>query len=177
MPVFDGQLPGIELALRIGDVGLEIIKLQRDLPLLERWMRSPHVLRWWGAPDPYLAALQQQLRDTHAMITADGKPVGYICWQHPSREELEAAKLMDLPEGLVDIDILIGELDNLGCGVGPRALMLLLARLRSEGVAAAGVATSILNFAAIRAFEKAGFKIFRDFEEPDGLYRYMVAQL
>jgi aminoglycoside 6'-N-acetyltransferase len=116
--------------------------------------------------------------NTHALIAADGRSVGYLCWQRPSREELAAAELTDLPEDLVDIDILIGEPETLGCGVGPKALVLLLARLHSEGVEFAGVGTSSANHAAIRAFEKAGFRFFRAFEEPEfGAYTYMVAKL
>ena len=159
------------------DVGLDVFDPQRDVPLLERWLRSSHVVQWWGAPDSHLRTLGQRPMDTHALITAGGRPVGYLCWQRPSREDLEAAQLTDLPEDLVDIDILIGEPDCLGCGVGPKALAVLLARLCSEGVGFAGLATSISNRTAIRAFEKAGFSFFRDFEDPDGPYRYMVAQL
>ena len=159
------------------DVGLEVLDPRRHQHLLERWLRSPHVARWWGAADLHLRTLWQRSKDTHALITADGRLVGYLCWQRPSREELEAAQLTDLPEDLVDIDILIGEPDYLGCGVGPKALTVLLARLHSEGVRFAGMATSISNLRAIRAFEKAGFSLFRLFEDPDGPYRYMVAQL
>ena len=162
----------------VDDVDLKELDLQADLPLLERWLRSPHVVRWWGTPDLHLTALAQRSRDTHAVITADGRPVGYLCWQRPSPSELEAAGLTDLPEDLVDIDILIGEPELLGRGVGPRALVLLLAKLRGEGVGFAGLGTSTSNRVAIRAFEKAGFRLFRDFEDPEsGPCKYMVAQL
>ncbi len=78
----------------------------------------------------------------------------------------------------MDIDILIGEPEFLGLGVGPRALVLLLARLHGEGVRVAGLGTSTSNRAAIRAFEKAGFRLFRDFEDPEfGPCKYMLAQV
>jgi aminoglycoside 6'-N-acetyltransferase len=122
--------------------------------------------------------LARRSRDTDAVITADRKPIGYVCWQTPSPSELEAAGLTGLPADLVDIDILIGEPEFLGRGVGPRALALVLARLRAEGVGCAGLGTSTSNRAAIRAFEKAGFRAFRDFEDPEfGPCRYMVTQL
>jgi len=162
----------------VNAVRLKVLDPQRDLPLLERWLRSLHVVRWWGTPDQHLTALGQRSTDTHALITADGRPVGYLCWQRLSREEIEAAELTDLPEDLVDIDILIGEPDYLGCGVGPKALVLLLGRLRSEGVGFAGVGTSDSNHVAIRAYEKAGFRFFKAFDEPEsGPCRYMVAKL
>ncbi len=162
----------------VNDVDLKVLDLQADLPLLERWLRSPHVVRWWGTQDLHLTALAQRSKDSHAVITADGRQVGYLCWQRSSPAEFEAAGLTDLPEDLVDIDILIGEPEFLGRGVGPRAMVLLLARLGGEGVRFAGVGTSISNRPAIRAFEKAGFRLFRDFEDPEsGPCRYMVAQL
>ena len=162
----------------VDDVDLKGLDLQTDLALLGRWLRSPHVVRWWGTPDLYLTALAQRSSDTHAVITADGRPVGYVCWQRPSPSELEAAGLTDLPEDLVDIDILIGEPELLGRGLGPRALVLLLAKLHREGVGLAGLGTSSSNRAAIRAFEKAGFRRFSDFEDPEyGPSKYMVAQL
>ena len=162
----------------VDDVDLEALDLQADLPLLERWLQNPHVVRWWGTGHQHLAALARRSRDTDAMITADGRRVGYLCWQEPSPSELEAAGLTDLPDGLVDIDILIGEPELLGRGVGPTALGLLLGKLQGEGVGFAGLGTSTANRRAIRAFEKAGFRLFRDFEDPEsGPCKYMVKRL
>lgn len=162
----------------VADVALRTLDLQADLPLLECWLRSPHVARWWGTPDPHLTALAQRSKDTHAMITAGGRPVGYLCWQRPPRSELEATGLTDLPEDLVDIDLLIGEPELLGRGIGPKALVLLLAKLLGEEVGFAGLGTSTANRPAIRAFEKAGFRLFRDFQDPEyGPCAYLVAQL
>jgi len=53
---------------------------------------------------------------------ADGVPAGYLSWQTPPRDELEAVGLADLPEDLMDIDILIGEPELIDCGVGQRSL-------------------------------------------------------
>lgn len=165
-------------ASREHDVNLRGLALQADLPLLERWLRHPDVVRWWGPPDQHLAAVAQGSWDTHAVITVDRRPVGYLCWQRLSPSELEAAGLSDLPDDLVDIDILIGEPEFRGRGVGPKALAILLARMRSEGVGIAGLGTSTSNRAAIRAFEKAGFRVFRDFEDPEsGPCRYLVVRL
>jgi aminoglycoside 6'-N-acetyltransferase len=79
-----------------------------------------------------------------------------------------------LPDHLVDIDIMIGEPEALGRGVGPRALGLLLDRFRADPrVEWAGLGTSLANERAIRAFEKAGFQRFREIADPEigpGLY-------
>jgi len=135
-------------------------------------------VRWWGTPTQHLAALAQRSADTHALITVDGKPVGYLCWQRLPPAELEAAGLTGLPEHLVDIDVLIGEPAYLGRGIGPSALALLLAKLRAEGVEFAGLGTAIANRVAIRAFEKVGFRRMRDFADPElGPCTYLVASL
>lgn len=172
-----GQKTVNEVA-HVADVDLRVFDLRADLPLLDRWLRSPHVVQWWGTQDLHSTALTQPSRDSHSVIIADGRPVGYLCWQRPPPSELESAGLTDLPEDLVDIDILIGEPELLHCGVGPRALILLLARLGGEGVSFAGLGASSSNRAAIRAFEKAGFRLFRDFEDPEfGTCKYLVAQI
>ncbi len=73
------------------------------------------------------------------LVMADGVPVGFLCWQRPSRDELEAAALADL----VDIDILIAEVDALDRGIGPAALVLPLAHPGADyAVRYAGVGPS-----------------------------------
>jgi aminoglycoside 6'-N-acetyltransferase len=69
-------------------------------------------------------------------------------------------------ENLTDIDILIGEIAFLGKGTGPKALRLLFSRLLATGAEFAGVGTSVSNRQAIRAFEKAGFRSFKNFDDP-----------
>jgi RimJ/RimL family protein N-acetyltransferase len=91
--------------------------------------------------------------------------VGYVCWQRPRNEELVEAGLSDLPSDHVDVDIFLGEPETLGLGIGAAALRLVFDRLRSEGVSSVGLGTAADNQRARRAFEKAGFKLFREFEE------------
>lgn len=163
----------------IYDVRLETFDPQLDSHRVQDWLRIAHVTRWWGDAQQALENMRRCSRETQAVIVADGAPVGYLCWQRPLQEELEAAGLTDLPEDLVDIDIMIGESKVVGLGVGPRALGLLLDRLRADRlVSFAGVATSVSNKRAIRAFEKAGFRLFREFQDPEsGPCRYMVVEI
>ena len=143
------------------------------------WLHRPHVARWWGDPQLALEHSRRCSAENHAVIVVDGAPVGYLCWQTPPQDELEAVGLADLPEGLMDIDVLIGEPEFIDRGVGPTSLGLLLARLRVDPfVTFAGVGTSVSNERAIRAFEKAGFRLFREFQDPEfGSCRYMVVEV
>lgn len=157
-----------QFSRRVDDVTLSPFSSPRDDDSLRLWLQRPHVARWWGDP-------QQQLEDClsrpadggHALILAGGTPVGYLRWQRPSRKELDAAGLSEIPRDAVDIDIMIGEQQYIGHGIGPRALTLLVEQLsQSGGFSLAVLATSVKNRAAIRAYQKAGFRRLREFDDP-----------
>jgi len=160
-------------------VGLEPFDPRLHSERLLGWLRQPHVARWWGSTQQAMDHATRSVPGTQALIVADGIPVGYLCWQKPARQELEAAGLTDLPDELVDIDILIGEPDLVGQGVGSQALQLLLAQLRRESaVAFAGLGTSVSNVRAVRAYERAGFRLFREFQDPEwGPCTYLIADV
>lgn len=150
---------------------------EQDESLLREWLHCPHVSRWWGMQE--IEDLVQRLPESRAVIVVDGIPAGYLCWQKPSQLELEEAGLTDLPAGLMDIDILIGEPDLLGQGIGPKALELLLKRLQTDpDVLYAGLATSVSNKRAKRAYEKAGFELFREFDDHEsGPCYYLIREI
>lgn len=162
---------------RMPDVELRPFLAERDLALIARWLQHAEVARWWGEAPDALAEVARHPADSAAMIVAGGMPVGYLCWQTPSRAELEAAGLADLPDDLVDIDIMIGEPAMQGRGIGPAALALVLARLRARGARLAGAATCLANRRALSAFAKAGLLPYRDFFELGEEYRYFTIRL
>lgn len=166
------MIPPLEIRLQDFDPGAHATVL-RD------WLHRPHVARWWGDPESTLESALGWPAEDCALIQADGVSVGFICWQTPPEEGLVAAGLADLPRGLVDIDVLIGEPEFLGRGLGPSALELLLARLRADPrVLVAGVGTAVSNERAVRAFMKAGFRRLREFQDPGfGPCLYMVADV
>ncbi|HSE06683.1 MAG TPA: GNAT family N-acetyltransferase [Methylomirabilota bacterium] len=140
------------------------------LPLLATWLREPHVARWYPRPDDDLArAMKPPAGAAHAIIGRGAAEVGYIRWQHVDREQLDAIGLHEIPANSVDIDILLGSEEALGRGLGPAALAILAADLRRDpDVPLLGLTTSVENTRAHRAFEKAGFRIARQYE-PAGL--------
>ena len=145
--------------------------------LVSSWLHRAHVARWWGDPAQVFAELAAREVGTVALILEVGRPVGLICWQELSREEREAAGLLDLPPGLIDVDIMIGEENALGRGIGPRALQVLFARLKSEGVRAVSIATALENERALAAYAKVGVLPFREFVEGGRRYRYFTRRL
>jgi aminoglycoside 6'-N-acetyltransferase len=134
--------------------------------LLRTWLERPHVKQWWSMQRAEDLIAREP--DTHAVIEVDGAPVGYLCWEFPPQQDLEEANLTDLPAQLMDIDILIGEQALLGQGIGSEALRQLVNRFRErDDIHFAGMATSVDNRRAKRAYEKAGFRVFREFDDPE----------
>lgn len=159
------------------NVELQAFHPERDLSLIATWLSRPHVARWWGDPARALAEIADHPADTAALIAVDMNRVGYLCWQSPSRSELEDAGLADLPDDLTDIDIMIGEPAMLGQGVGPEALRRLFERLRVRGVRLVGVAAALANQRALHAYAKVDFRSYRDFFELGENYRYFTKDL
>jgi RimJ/RimL family protein N-acetyltransferase len=158
-------------------VELQAFDPERDHSLVSAWLRRPHVSRWWGGPSQALAAVRTHPVEAEALILVDARPVGYLCWQMPTREELKAAGLADLPHDLVDVDIMISEPDAIGHSVGPEALRQLFARLKAQGVKLVGVAAAVSNRRALGAYAVVGLRPFRDFVEHNEQYRYFTKSL
>lgn len=150
---------------------------EKDWPLVERWLAAQHVREWWGPPDQVLKELKSHTREEMALICCDGQPTGLLAWQVPTRKELAEAGLEDLPEDLVDIDVMIGELDWVGKGRGQEALRQLFHRLRAEGVPLVGMAAEVANERSLRCITGLGLAPWRDFVEEGKPYRYFVLRL
>jgi RimJ/RimL family protein N-acetyltransferase/predicted enzyme related to lactoylglutathione lyase len=158
-------------------VELRAFDAERDLALVAAWLEEPVARRWWGDPIAALADLVEREPGTAAVVAWDGRSVGVLCWQVPTREELEDAGLADLPRDLVDVDVLIGETDARGQGVAPEALRQLCARLREKGVRLVGMGAANANEPALVAYVRAGFVPYRDFQEDGEGYRYFTRAL
>ena len=162
----------------VQNVTLDPCDPQKDRELLSVWLHRKHVSRWWGDPEKILSEGLVTLSDGEcAFIAADGEPVGYLQWGPVDRDELDEVGLTEIPDGSIDIDIMIGEPEYLGCNIGPRALKLLLTRLRQDpSIPMISLAVSLENPSAIRAYEKAGFEPLREFEDHKyGRMQVMIA--
>jgi RimJ/RimL family protein N-acetyltransferase len=149
-----------------------------DLPLIKQWLHADHVRNNWGDPDVNFRLLCEPASNGagRAIIEADGRDVGLVLWQHPTREELDVAGLVDIPTSVIDIDIMIGEIDAQGQGVGSGAVGLVAEAALSDPTVPFVMACARLeNLASQRAFGKAGFRKDREFDDvPNGRYVLMV---
>jgi len=160
------------MSLRLRDV------TDDDLPLIEQWLHADHVRSTWGEPDANVRLLGEPPArgNWRAIIEADGHPVGIVLWQHPTREELDAAGLADIPTSVIDIDIMIGDLNAVGLGLGSSAIRLVTEAALSDPTVPFVMACARLdNLASQRAFAKAGFRKDREFDDvPNGRYVLMA---
>ncbi len=130
-----------------------------DLPLLEHWLRTPEVVRWWGDPDEQAALLRDDLdepRMVMRIVSFRGRPFAYA--QHYGVHDWPQPHFADLPAGSRAIDSFIGEPLMIGRGHGSIYLRLLAEQLGAEGAPVVAIDPDVGNIRARRAYENAGFR-------------------
>lgn len=128
-----------------------------DLPLLTRWLRSPHVREWWdddGGPEE----AEEAIEDAHTwphIVHLDGWPIGYI--QAYDVHGWPGHHFADQPPGTRGVDQYIGEAHLLNQGHGPAFVRQFCDQLIAAGAPVIVTDPHPDNARAIRAYEKAGF--------------------
>lgn len=128
--------------------------LDLDVPLVESWISAEHVRKWLIDQGRHLSDLRDRgRRSAQRIILVGDQPVGYL--QAELVNPTEWAEIgLDVPEGAIDIDILIGTEEHCGMGIGSAAIKEVV---EEHGTHVYVATTSISNFASRRAFEKNGF--------------------
>jgi aminoglycoside 6'-N-acetyltransferase len=146
-----------------------------DLPLVEEWLGREHVARWWRDPIPqelaeFRAGIEGSDPTDHYLIVVDGRAVGMI-QTYLAADDPEWEAIIQVGPGVAAVDILIGEEELIGRGLGPQ----ILAAFAREVVTAGSVIATVEepNRRSWRAFEKAGFRHLRDVEEEGLPHRLM----
>lgn len=121
-----------------------------DLSLLRTWLEREHVALWWR--EPIERELAHELEGRY-LILVEGREAGMI----------------QTYDG--EVDLLIGEEELTGKGLGPQVLAKFVAEIVPTGVAFALVEEG--NRRSWRAFEKAGFRHVSDVEEEGLPHRLM----
>jgi aminoglycoside 6'-N-acetyltransferase len=147
---------------------------EHDVPLVAEWLRRDHVAAWWREPveeaiEKRYAGIDGRRATRQFLIVVDGRPAGmiqtYRVADHPDWHEL-----VQVDDDVAGVDLIIGEPDLVGRGLGPQVLSqfaraVVFADPEINGIVAA---VEEPNRRSWRAFEKAGFRHVRDVEE-DGL--------
>ena len=145
-----------------------------DLPLIRRWLATPEVVRWWGAPSQQYALVSGDLDDPDMdqfVVALDQRPFGYIqsyplsTWNQGFGAQAAATR---------GIDQFIGEPDMIGCGHGSSFIRQFADALLRNGTPRIVTDPDPANIRAVRAYEKAGFRGERMVDTPDGRSLLMV---
>lgn len=147
---------------------------EADLPVLREWFKREHVRRWWRDSDEAMAKRLQREPTDEYVIVVDGCAAGmiqtYLVADYP-----EWGAIVGTDSGLAGVDLLIGENDLVGRGLGPRVLEQFASEIvftRPETTACVATVEEG-NSRSWRAFEKAGFRHARDVEENGLPHRLM----
>jgi aminoglycoside 6'-N-acetyltransferase len=133
----------------------------KDMPLLKRWIASPHWQEWWGETETELKEIMANLESDSVepmIVELDDKPVAYVQTYDPHMED--AHPYQDQPFGTIGIDISIGDAADLNKGLGTEILLGLSEMLFEEGAVRLIIDPHPNNKAAIACYEKAGFSAF-----------------
>ena len=160
---------------------------------MRRWLLEPHVKRWWddGTKTPYPDAEIDDYRDAirgkdptyHYLAQIDTRPVGMF--QHYRiADDAEYAAALALGEDAIGVDLFIGEAELLGRGHGSAMLRQFLRDVAFpfHAIDVCVIGPSVKNVAAIRAYERTGFRPLREVRipgerDPEFLMRVTAADL
>lgn len=131
-----------------------------DETRMREWLTLPHVARWFPDVDRQLAELRGQHGAawiSHYIVERDGRDIGFIqCYSTADQDDDTFA---DQPVGTVGLDCLIGEADLVGRGIGTGMMKAFLGRVfATTDAPRAIIDPDPANVAAVRCYEKAGFR-------------------
>jgi RimJ/RimL family protein N-acetyltransferase len=172
LPVLGTLKARAEIVLDPTRIGFRRLQTS-DLPVMHRWLNTPHVSRWYGE-----GPSQREVEEEYApriagsepvepyLILYDDSPIGYIQGYHISHDE-EYARLVDV-EDSAGVDLFIGEVEYLHRGLGSHILRRFLGDMifQNESLKTCVIGPEPKNTAAVRAYEKAGFRYFKTIRVP-----------
>jgi aminoglycoside 6'-N-acetyltransferase len=145
-----------------------------DLALVQRWLETPEVVRWWGQPDEQYALVSGDLDhpDMDQFIVAVGEqPFGYIqCYALSTWNQSFGSQ----PSATRGIDQFIGISDMIGRGHGSGFIRQFVDGLLGQGIPRVVTDPDPDNARAVRSYAKAGFRSERLVDTPDGPALLMV---
>lgn len=137
-----------------------------DLPLIETWLREPHVVEWWLTRTTVHDELEEIRKAMsgaapfEVLVAEMGRrPVGWGQWYRWWDDPDEAAELGVGPDDL-GIDYAIGAPTLIGQGLGTELIAALVGHVRERAPnGAIVVEPDASNFASRRVLEKNGFEL------------------
>lgn len=147
-----------------------------DLPLMHRWLQTPHVNEWWhegrgnsleGVIKKYAPRIRGEQPTAPYLILYGEQPIGYI-QTYRIADWPDYARHVQADEVAAGLDLFNGESAYLHQGLGPHIIRRFL---REVVFADPGVESCIIgpepdNQAAIRTYARAGFRYLKTIQVP-----------
>ncbi|MFH8610143.1 GNAT family N-acetyltransferase [Streptomyces sp. NPDC018029] len=150
------------------------VRLERDLPLISRWMNDPAVAAFWELAGPEAvteAHLRRQLdgdgRSVPCLGVLEGMPMSY--WEIYRADLDPLARHYPSRPHDTGIHLLVGRVANRGRGLGTSLLRAVADLVLDCRPACARVVAEpdLRNTPSVSAFLSAGFRYFAEVELPD----------
>ena len=145
-----------------------------DLPLIKRWLETPHVSEWWRDPSDQFELVSGDLDHPNVaqfIVRTSERPFAYLqCYRLSDWNNGFGLQ----PDGTRGIDQFIGEAEMLGRGHGAAFIRAFADKLLAGGTPRVVLDPEPENARAIRAYEKAGFVRDRLVDTPGGIALLMV---
>jgi len=167
-------------------------RMQRDdLPLMFRWLNTPHVREWYAEPAgsleevtaKYLSRVDGSDRTDPYLILYRPRPIGYI-QTYLIRDHPAYAAAVQVEDDAAGVDLFLGEAEYVHRGLGSHVLRRFLRDIvfANPEVGSCIVGPEPQNRVAIRAYERAGFRYLKTVSvpgepEPEHLLRITRADL
>jgi aminoglycoside 6'-N-acetyltransferase len=158
-----------------------------DLEMMHRWLNAPHVVKWWGAGptmesvvEKYRARIEGSEPTRPFLVLYGGVPIGYIqSYRMSSYPVYEQAVGADPDAAGVDLFIGVEEYLNRGIGTALLAEFVRSVVFSESGIESCYIGPAVGNRAAIRAYEKVGFRYIKTVQvpgEPEPEYLMRIAR-
>ncbi|MFF3150395.1 GNAT family N-acetyltransferase [Streptomyces sp. NPDC057927] len=169
------------IATPVGTFHLVPVRVERDLPLVSRWMNDPAVAEFWELAGPESVAeehLRRQLdgdgRSVPCLGVLDGAPMSY--WEiYRADLDLLARHYPARPHD-TGLHLLVGGVANRGRGLGSALLRAVADLVLDRRPACARVVAEpdLRNMPSVAAFLSAGFRFSAEVDLPGKRAALMV---
>lgn len=147
---------------------------EKDFPLLLKWLTDERVLEFYGGRDKKytLETIEKHFTEAwqaevlRVIIEYQNKPIGYGQIYKMYDELYAEYNYPKIEEIVYGMDQFIGEVDYWSKGIGTKYLKMIFEFLKAERNADAVILDPHQNnLRAIKAYQKAGFRIINDLKE------------
>lgn len=164
-----------EVKVELNKIGFRRL-LRSDLHLMHEWLNADHVNRWYGKQKPtfetvvrkYGAKIDGQDQSDSFLISYASSPIGYI-QTYRIADHREYNRHVQADDQTAGVDLFIGEDAYIHKGFGAAILNKFLANVvySDDSITSCVIGPEPKNKAAIRCYEKVGFRHFKTVHLPD----------